>query len=628
MGDMMSTGLSGLLAFRRALDTTGHNIANANTDGYSRQRVEFGTREATRLGSGYIGNGVKVLSVRRSVDEFLTTQARGSASGLERLQAFASQAERINNLFSDGTNGLASSMQRFSNAIEGAASNPSSLAARQVLLGESRSLTDRLKYYDSQLRSFENDNNSRLSSEISEVGALASGIARLNDEIVRGTSGTGQPPNDLMDQRDRLLEKLAGKLSVQVVPQDGGAINVFVGKGQALVLGGTANQLVTTTDVFDNGRPVVALRNAQNTVDITNSLSGGTIGGLLEFRSQMLDPARAKLGRIAVGLADVVNTQHRAGMDLRGALGTDWFSIGGAIAQTASTNTGNAALTVTRTDTNALTGSDYIFEYTGSAYQLRDLSSDAVVPMTGTGTLIDPFRAQGLSLSISGSMVAGDRFAIRPTREATVGLGVLIQDPANLAIASPIRTGAAAANTGSGAISSGLVADASNPQLRSTVNIQFTSANTYSVNGAGNFAYTPGSTIALNGWQLQISGAPATGDQFTVSDNINGLGDNRNGQLMAEALGRKTLAQGSASVNSSVGALVGEIGVATNQAVTNRDIQDALHSENVQAKNNISGVNLDEEAAQLLRYQQAYQALTQVIKAASAMFDALLAAAR
>ncbi len=628
MGDMMSTGLSGLLAFRRALDTTGHNIANANTDGYSRQRVEFGTREATQLGSGYLGNGVKVLTVRRSVDEFLTMQARGSASGLERLQAFASQAERINNLFSDGTNGLASSMQRFANAIEGAASNPSSLAARQVLLGESRSLTDRLKYYDSQLRSFENDNNSRLSSEISEVGALASGIARLNDEIVRGTSGTGQPPNDLLDQRDKLLEQLSGKLSVQVVPQDGGAVNVFVGKGQALVLGGTANQLVTTTDVFDNGRPVVALRNAQNTVDITNSLSGGTIGGLLEFRSQMLDPARAKLGRIAVGLADVVNTQHRAGMDLRGALGTDWFSIGGAIAQTASTNTGNGAMTVTRTDTNALTGSDYIFEFTGSAYQLRDLSNNAVVPMTGTGTVGDPFGAQGLSLSISGSMAAGDRFAIRPTREATVGLGVLIQDPANLAIASPIRTGAAAANTGSGAISSGLVADASNPQLRSTVNIQFTSANTYSVNGVDSFAYTPGATISLNGWQLQISGAPATGDQFTVSDNINGLGDNRNGQLMAEALSRKTLAQGSASVNSSVGALVGEIGVATNQAVTNRDIQDALHSENVQAKNNISGVNLDEEAAQLLRYQQAYQALTQVIKAASAMFDALLAAAR
>ena len=139
MGDMMSTGLSGLLAFRRALDTTGHNIANANTDGYSRQRVEFGTREATQLGSGYLGNGVKVLTVRRSVDEFLTMQARSSASGLERLQAFASQAERINNLFSDGANGLAASMQRFANAIEGAASNPSSLAARQVLLETPRS---------------------------------------------------------------------------------------------------------------------------------------------------------------------------------------------------------------------------------------------------------------------------------------------------------------------------------------------------------------------------------------------------------------------------------------------------------------------------------------------------------
>jgi flagellar hook-associated protein 1 FlgK len=628
MADLLSTGLSGLLAFRRALDTTGHNIANANTDGYSRQRVEFATREATQLGSGYLGNGVKVVSVRRSFDEFLTTQMRGSASGLERLQAFASQADRINNLFSDGANGLAASLQKFSNAVQGASSNPSSLAARQVLLGESRNLADRFKYYDSQLRSIENDNNSRLTSEISEVSALAAGIAQLNGEIVRGTNGTGQSPNDLLDQRDKLLEKLSSKLSVQVVPQDGGAVNVFVGKGQALVLGSTANDLVPGTDPFDNGRPVVALRNAQNTVDITNAISGGSIGGLLDFRTQMLDPARAKLGRIAVGLADTVNAQHRAGMDLRGAPGTDLFSVGGAVAQIASTNTGNAVVTVARTDANALTGSDYILELNGSAYQLRDTTNNTIIPTTGTGTAADPLRAQGISIAISGSMAAGDRFTIRPTREAIVGLNLLIQDPANLAIACPIRTSAAAANTGSGVITAGVVTDPANAQLRSAVNIQFTSANTYSVNGSGSLAYTPGSTISLNGWQVQISGAPATGDQFTVSDNINGLGDNRNGQLLAAALDSKSLALGSASVNSSAAALVGEVGVTTNQADTSRDIQQALHQENVAAKENVSGVNLDEEAAQLLRFQQAYQALTQVIKTAGVLFDTLLAATR
>ncbi len=628
MADLMSTGLSGLLAFRRALDTTGHNIANANTEGYSRQRVELGTREASVLGSGYIGNGVRVQTVRRSFDDFLTSQTRGSGSGMERLQAFAAQAERINNLFSDGGNGLAASLQRFTNAVEGAASSPSSLAARQVLLGESRTLADRLQYYDTRLRDIESDTNSRLSVEINEVSALATGIAQLNGLIARGVSEAGQQPNDLLDKRDRLLDQLAAKLNVQVVQQDGGAVNVFVGKGQALVLGTTANELVPASDSFDNGRPVVALKNSQSTVDVTNSIAGGSVGGLLEFRTQLLDPARSKLGRIAAGLADAVNSQHRAGMDLRGAMGTNLFSIGGAVAQEASTNTGNAAVTVTRTDLNALTGADYILESTGISFQLRDVATNDIIPMTGSGTVLDPLRAAGIAMSISGAMAAGDRFAIRPTREAVVGLNLLIRDPANLAIAAPIRTQADIANTGNGAVSAGQVTDAANPQLRSTVTMQFTAANTYSINGGGSFAYTPGAAITVNGWETTISGAPAIGDKFVVSDNINGLGDNRNGQLLAEALNRKTLGQGAASVNSSAAALVGEVGVATRQAGTNRDIQQALHQENVRAKQNVSGVNLDEEAAQLLRYQQAYQAMTQVIKTASAMFDSLLSATR
>lgn len=628
MGDLMSTGLSGLLAFRRALDTTGHNIANANTEGYSRQRVELGTREATPLGSGYIGSGVRVLTVRRSYDEYLTTQARGSGSSYERLNAFAAQAERINNLFSDGSNGLAASLQRFANAVEGVNLSPGSLAARQVMLGESRTLTDRLRNYDTRLRDLETDTNNRLSVEINEVGAIADGIAKINGQIALGSNETGQPPNDLLDQRDRLLDQLAAKLNVQVVPQDGGAVNVFVGKGQALVLGTTANDLVATNEAFENGRPVVALRNSQNSIDITDSVSGGSIGGLLEFRTQLLDPTRSKLGRIAAGLADIFNGQHREGMDLRGDLGGDYFSVGGAIAQSGRSNTGNAALTVNRTDVNALTGADYVLEYSGSAYQLRELGSDAVVPMTGSGTVLDPFRAQGISISITGSAAAGDKFAIRPTREAVVGLGLLVQDPARIAVAAPIRATVAQTNTGSGSISAGEVTDAANPQLRNTVTIEFTSASTYSINGSGSFSYTSGGPISVNGWQVEISGAPAVGDRFVVSDNLNGLSDNRNGQLLANGFEIRNLAQGSASINTAAAALVGEVGVATRQAGTNRDIQQALHLENNAIKQNAAGVNLDEEAAQLLRYQQAYQAMTQIIRTANEMFDSLLAATR
>jgi flagellar hook-associated protein 1 FlgK len=624
----MSTGLSGLLAFRRALDVTGHNIANANTEGYSRQRVELVTRQATAFGNGYIGNGVRVASVTRNYDEFLTNQVRTSGGTLARLDVFAAQAERINNLFSDASNGLSASFQRFSNAIEGVAASPGSLAARQVMLGESRALVDKLRQFDTRLRDIDADTNSRLGMDVAEVTAIAENIARLNGQITRGIADTGQTPNDLLDQRDRLLEQLSNKLNVQIVPQDGGVVNVFVGKGQALVLNTTANELRLEPDVFDNARGNIVLVNDQSAINVSSSLGGGSIGGLLDFRSGMLDVARGNLGRIAVGLAAAVNGQHRAGMDLRGDLGSDLFNVGGVAAQSSRANTGSATLAVTRTDVNALTGADYIFEFDGSNYRLRNEADDSLVTLSGTGTVADPYRGAGLAIVVSGTPNAGDQFAIRPTREAIVDLAVAIGDPARIAIAAPISTTADANNIGSGSISGGVVVDASNPQLRSAVALQFTSSNTYSINGAGSFAYVPGSPIEVNGWRVEISGAPQNGDRFTVTDNLNGTGDNRNAQLLVDSLSRRTLAQGSASVNSAAAALVGEVGVATRQVTTNREAQSVLHRENIAAKDNVSGVNLDEEAAQMLRYQQAYQAMTQIIRTANAMFDALLAAAR
>src|SRR6185312_14854932 len=277
-------------------------------------------------------------------------------------------------------------------------------------------------------------------------------------------------------------------------------------------------------------------------------------------RTQVLDPTRNALGRISVGLASVMNTQHRSGMDLNGNLGGDLFRVGGVDTLSSSRNTGTGSIAVTRSNLGALTEGDYTLQRTGTGWSLRRADTGATVTLSGTGTVADPLTGDGLSIVVSGAANAGDSFLIRPTRSATAGLGVLITDPARVAAAAPIRTSTGAANSGSGTISAGSVVDVTNANLLTTATIQFTGANTYSINGAGSFAYTSGTPITVNGWQVQISGAPAVGDQFVISSNAGGTGDNRNAQALVDTLGTKVLDGGTSSLTDTTNRLVGNVG--------------------------------------------------------------------
>jgi flagellar hook-associated protein 1 FlgK len=329
-----------------------------------------------------------------------------------------------------------------------------------------------------------------------------------------------------------------------------------------------------------------------------------------------------------VGLAEVFNEQHHAGIDLNGALGQDFFTVGGVQAQARTNNAGNGSIAVTRTDAGALTESDYFLTKTATGWSLRREDTGATVTLTGTGTSADPLVGDGLSIVASGTASTNDSFLVRPTRGAAAGLDVTITDPARIAAAAPIKTTATSSNTGDGQISAGTVIDAANPNLRTTATIAFTAANTYSINGAGSFTYTPGSPIAVNGVEFAITGAPAVGDTFTVQDNTGGAGDNRNAQALYSSLNSKALDGGTASLNDTTNRLIGNIGVMTQQAQANRDAQGIVKQQAADARDSVSGVNLDEEAANLLKYQQAYQAAAQVISIASTLFDSLLAATR
>jgi flagellar hook-associated protein 1 FlgK len=627
MADFLSTGVSGLFAFRRALDTTAHNIANVSTEGYSRQRAELMTREAHPYGNGWIGSGVEVSTVRRVYDELISQQARTASSSFEHFNAYASQTERVNNLFASTTTGLSATLQKFSNALQEVATSPASIPARQVLLSEANALVERLKSYDAQLAQFASDAETRIETEAGDITSIARSLAQLNGNIAAATGRTGQPPNDLLDQRDRLIDRLATHLDVTTVKQDDGRVNVFVGTGQPLVLNNEASELVGVTDPYDPSRHGVALRVANGPlVDITNSLTGGSLGGTLEFRSEVLDSTRNAIGRIGIGISEVINGQHAEGIDLSGNAGTDLFSIGAPQALRHSGNPSNATVSVARSDLGALTETDYILQRTGGAWELRRADNGASVTLTGTGTAIDPLVADGIEIEVSGTAQDGDRFLLRPTRGAVDGMDVLINDPGRIAAAAPIRTAIGAANTGTGAISAGEVIDASNADLRDPVTISFPTDDTYSINGDTPVPYVSGDAIEFNGWSITITGAPAVGDTFTVADNAGGSGDNRNALALVDSFKEPVLENGTSSLDDTASRLVGSIGVATRQAQSSRDAQQIMQQDAIAAQDAVSGVNLDEEAANMLRFQQAYQAAAQMIQVANTLFDSLLAA--
>lgn len=632
MADMLTTGVSGLLAFQRALDTTSHNIANASTDGYSRQLVDLATRPPDAFGNGWVGTGVQVATVRRQFDEILASQARIAGSGFQQLDTFSTYAARIDNLFSDASTGLATTLQGFMSAVQAVANAPSSVPSRQVLLSQAQSLVNRLRSYDNSLASISSQIGSQMQSEAGTISTLAGNLASINQQIIAAQGVNQQPPNDLLDQRDRLLGELATHVNVSTVAQADGTLNVFIGTGQALVMGGSAAKMITAGDQFDPSRTRLLLQSGGPTTDVTDTIVGGTVGGLLQFGSQMLDPARNAIGQTAVTLATLVNSQQAAGLDLQGQLGTAMFAVGAVKVLASTLNTGSASAVVTRADISALTTGDYQLLYDGASWQLSRTDTGAPVPLAGAGTAGSPFTADGLAIVVSGTPQAGDRMLIQPTRTAVAGMSVLLTQPEKIAAAGPLLTSAATANAGNASIDAGQLSNGA-AWVRGDYTLSFTTAATWQVTDARNTvvasgAYSSGTPIAFNGVQVAVSGTPATGDSFQIKDNVNGSGDNRNALQIAALLGKSILNGGTVSLSDSVGRMVSNIGVQTSQAQSGRDAQQIVMNDANSAITSVAGVNLDEEAANLIRFQQAYQAAAKVIGVANSLFQSLLDATR
>ncbi|MGA7540797.1 MAG: flagellar hook-associated protein FlgK [Steroidobacteraceae bacterium] len=633
MADLLSTSVSGLLAFQQALDVTSNNISNADTPGYDVETANFQEEPGQETGAGYVGSGVEVSSISRAYDAYLAEQVNSTQSSYSSSNTLATQAGQVDNLLSDSSTGLTATLQSFVNALQTTATTPTSTAARQALLSSGQSLAQQIQTYSSQLSQYSSQLETQVSGDVTEINTLSSGIATLNQQIAAASSN-GQTPNALLDQRDQLINQLSQYVSAQTASEGNNEVNVYIGSGQALVTGGSAQTLTTIPNAYDPSQLDIGVTSGSgSTADITSEVSGGDLGGLLSARSQVLDPAINALGQIAVAVSTVVNQQQQSGMDSTGAQGQAMFAVGGVQALPDSNNTGTGALTVSRTALSELTTDDYELKYTGGAnpWQLTDETTGQSVALTGSGTSASPLTGAGLSIVVGGTPQSGDSFLIQPTAGAAAGFSMVLTSPSQVAAASLVQAAAGAANTGTGTVSSAGVTDPGT-WTSGTYTVTFGTGGQYSVSDAsGNpvasGTYASGQPIAFNGIQLTLSGQPASGDTFTVSPNsASNTGDNSNLYAMVTALSASALDGGTTSVNGAVNNIVSQVGVVTQQAQNNATTEQTANQSATTNLNNVSGVNLDTQAASMLQYQQAYQAMAEVIQVSGQLFNSLITA--
>ncbi|MDH5735186.1 MAG: flagellar hook-associated protein FlgK [Gammaproteobacteria bacterium] len=783
MPDILTTSLTGLNAYQAALATTSHNIANVGTEGYSRQDVELATRTPLRVGDEFIGQGVLTDDVRRIVNNYVTANIREFTSTTSRMGIFEEFATRVESLVANESGGLMSAMDGFFNSLNDVANDPAGYEPRVALLGAAEVLEHSFVTIGTEMQNMEQEADERISFTINEVNALTADIARLNDAIIR-VAAVNQQPNDLLDKRDLVLKRLSEKMTVTVLEQGDGTLNVLMGSGQLLVTGTTALQLGAQADPAQPDRLAIRLRSTGGSLDLSNTAIGGELGGLLDFRNNLLDVAQNRLGRTAIALSETFNAQHVQGLDLNGNMGTNFFSTvgvgnlrgsfggdylnagfevgdtvsfdlvfdgqtinvaytvgaldtnldiangiiadinananvtdnldgtytlaGGATAGVSLTfqlngsniefqsaggpsslgntlvinnmlddnavgtvdarlslagigsnstsfnpgiatvgipvtfvgpsnsaisninNTGTGEVLYTISDVSALTVSDYEVSYDGANYTLLRLSDKSIIATSATG----PFNIDGLDITVGGAINAGDSFFIRPTRTAAIAFQRIITDPNAVAAAFPIRTLSSVSNLGDVAISSGTITDATHADFLRTVDIFFDPTNptgTFDVvdRATGNIlqdnvAYSSNMLVSQNGWQVRISGSPEAGDNLTVEMNDGAATDNRNMLLLAGLQNQSFIDNYSASYEQSYRAMVSEIGTLTQQFKINLEVETTLLNNAITERESLSGVNLDEEAANLIKFQQAYQAMTRVVQTAQTLFNTLL----
>src|SRR3990167_2498275 len=668
MADLLSIGLSGLSVNKTSLAVTGHNISNVNSPGFSRQDAVQATRNPQFSGAGYIGSGTTLVDIRRTYSEFLSTQVRSSTALSSDVEAYRSQIEQLDSLLAGTTTGITPSLQKFFSSLQTAAEDPANIPARQLVLSEAEGLARRFNTVSDRINEQNEFINKQMVAVSDQVNRLATSIASYNDAIAKAAAN-GQQPNDLLDAREEAVRQLSTYVGVTVVAQDDNSLNLFVGSGQPLVVGSTTSRLEVGPGQGDPTRFEVNFVGGGSSQGITSLITGGELGGLIRYRAETLDPTLNSLGRLALAVSDQVNTQLGQGLDLKGQVGTALFGDYNdtALAQLRvrafASNTSNVQPALNITDTSVLTTSDYRLEYDGSNYSARRLSDGAAMTVSpsspgsypATLTFTDAAgRDQGFELALDSAPVADDRFLLQPTRRGATTISTQLDQPDQLAFAAPVRSAAELQNRGNGSISQpDLIAAGSSPIDSAAIAAALPMGLIY--NGSGTFENPPGTPVAgltrvpagafvpgqANTYELDlgggnvvsfsISGRPESGDTFTLDFNTNGVSDNRNALKLVDLQNKQTVGvDPSVGISTGVsftdgyGDLVERVGTLTAQTRQDSDAPGAILKQATDNRDSLSAVNLDEEAANLIKFEQYYNASAQVIQVARSLFDTLI----
>ena len=666
---LLNSAVSGMSAAQIGLQTAQHNITNQSTEGFNRQRIIQTSNTAMLTGSGFIGQGTNVSTIERMYSSFLSNQVNSAQTTSSELDAYYAQIAQIDNMLADANSGLSPALQSFFTGLQQVAANPVQLSSRQAMLSSAQSLVARFQGLEERVSEMYAGVNSQISTQVDTINSYAKQIGTLNQTIIVAQSSNNQPANDLLDQRDQLVSELNKLIKVTTTTETNGSFNVYVGTGQQLVVGAQVMTMTVAPSSADPSKFVLGLKNGAITQEMPESLiTGGSLGGLLKFRSESLDKTANDLGRNAASLALTFNAQYALGQDLLGQAKGDpnfvsnFFTVPTPKVVANSANP-LASPTVTVSYISPppyngnfytdLTNSDYRLDSDGTNLTLTRLTDNVSWTATSVAALNTAIASsaqgsQGFTINTpSGAFVAGSSYVIQPTREAARNIGVnatIAADARQIAAAAPIRTQLGATNTGSATISAGKVATGyTAPAAGSPVTVSYNAGNltfpasaypvTVTVNGvaspgspyaAGPVAYVNGATISFSGISFDISGAPKDGDTFQIARNSSGVSDSRNALLLGQLQTQNTMSGQTASYQTAYAQLVSEVGNKTRQIAVTGDAQQALLKQTETARDSLSGVNLDEEAANLIKYQQAYQASAKALQIGSGLFDTLL----
>lgn len=653
---LLSIGTQALTSNQTALAYTGQNIANVNTEGYTRQRVNFETQEPPIL-------GVAIQDLQRITDEYLVKQVWRDTSALSSSEQQAQKIELLDKLMVSDSTSLTTSFDKYFTALQRSVDDPLFIANRQLFLAEAEALTDNFRNFDARLREQMVGLNTEFRSMTSDVNSIVSSIAALNTKISSLAAGR-QNYNTLIDERDQLIRQLSSYMSVDVISPDGGiTANLNLANGEPLVVSGRASQVSVRDGQFDPNRTEVYLSRGTLQVDITDHLGEGSLGGIAIYRDEVLQPTLAEVGRIALAFTATMNEQHRQGMDLNGDLGGDLFNAAtkGEVFVSSDNKrpTSNATLAVT--DTSLLTASNYLFRMTGlQSFELVRQSDGEVFASSalpaGSVTITDgvngkklSVEAEGFRFEVSGSLLpaAGDQFLLKPTSAGARNMSVAISNPKLLAFASPIRAVPAETNEGNAFVADIEITNTrqSSPLRTGAIDplqIRFNADGTFSVfditDPASPFlfqldgvdyremTFTSGEPIDFGAFSITLANEAKPGDVFNVSYNDKGYSDNRNAIKLTDLQAAETIE--GFSYQDIYGQLLARVGTQASSARISYMADKSVLEASEGALQSIAGVNLDEEAAKLIQYQQAYTASTRLITTYQTIFDSLLAAVR